>query len=204
MSNILLLASSSKSRQQLLSEIQIPFKVISQSADETRCDWGLPLPQVVRTIAALKMDHAQLPQGKEGEVCYVLTADTLCMDKNGQLQGKPADYADAVAKIKSSRGGAQCGTALCLDLKVWQKGAWQLDKRIERYVQAYYEFEVPDHLIEPYIANSRCLETAGAIVIEGYGQQFLKKVEGSYSSIIGLPLFEVREALEDIGFFPKL
>ena len=190
MSDILLLASSSKSRQLLLREVTIPFKVIPQSADELSCDWTLPLPQVVRNIAALKMDHAQIPVSKEGDRCFVLTADTLCLDKQGNLQGKPTDYEDGVAKIKASRGGARAGTAFCLDRKLWKSGAWHIEERIEQYVEAYYEFEVPDHWVENYIKTSGCLETAGAIVIEGYGQQFLKRVEGSYSTIIGLPLFE--------------
>lgn len=202
MEHSLLLASGSFARRQLLQEARIPFSVIHQSADESACDWGMSLPQVVRSIAVHKMSHALLPRGsKEGEKCFVLTADTLCLDNQGRLQGKPEDCADAVAKIKASRGGVRAGTAFCLDRKIWHSESWHLEQRIERYVDAYFEFDVPDHCIDQYIAQTRCLETAGAIVIEGYGFQFLKRVDGSFTTILGLPLFEVREALHEIGFW---
>ncbi len=67
-------------------------------------------------------------------------------------------------------------------------------------MQAYYEFEVPEECIVRYLAVSYGMKAAGAITIEGYGAQFLKKVEGSYSAIIGLPLFELREALQKLDF----
>ncbi len=202
MKHNLLLASGSFARKQLLQEARIPFSVVQQSADESACDWGMPLPLVVKSIAAHKMNHVLLPEGNhEGERCFVLTADTLCLDSEGRLQGKPENYADAVAKIKASRGGVRAGTAFCLDCKVWKNGSWHLEQRIDRYVEAYFEFEIPDHLIEHYIESSRCLETAGAIVIEGYGFQFLKRVDGSFTTILGLPLFEVREALHEVGFW---
>jgi nucleoside triphosphate pyrophosphatase len=200
MADILLLASSSLSRQQLLKEIQICFQVIPQLANETHCDWSRTLPEVVRDIAAYKMAHAQIPEGAEGEHCFVLTADTLSLDKNGTLQGKPESRADAIAKIKQSRGGSWVGTAFCLDKKIYKQGKWIVDQRIERYVQAYYEFEVPDHWLERYLDHSLGLQASGAIAIEGYGLQFLKCIEGSFTTIVGLPLFEVRIALEEIGF----
>lgn len=195
------LASGSYARRMLLADMQIPFEVLTQNADESKCDWGLGMPQTVRTIATYKMHHVIMPQAIEGEVCFVLTADTLCLDHEGNLQGKPADYADAVSKIKASRGGVKAGTAFCLDKKIFKHGVWQTEQRIERYVEAYFEFEVPDHVIDEYIAKSRCLETAGAIVIEGYGFQFLKRIDGSFTTILGLPLFELRQALEELSYF---
>jgi septum formation protein len=200
MADILLLASSSYSRQQLLREMQIPFQVILQSANEAHCDWSRTLPEVVRDIASYKMAHAQIPDGSEGEHCFVLTADTLSLDKNGRLQGKPENRTDAIAKIRQSRGGSHVGTAFCLDKKVYKQGKWLVAQRIERYVQAYYEFEVPDAWIECYLDHSLGLQASGAIAIEGYGLQFLKRIEGSFTTIVGLPLFEVRQALEELGF----
>lgn len=198
----LYLASGSYARRQLLTQMHLSFELLKQDADESKCDWGLALPQVVQNIAAYKMNHVLMPEASlERETCFVLTADTLCLDKEGNLQGKPYDREDAITKIKKSRGGITAGTAFCLDRKVYRHGAWSTQERIERYVEAYFEFEVPDHLIAEYITASRCLETAGAIVIEGYGFQFLKRIEGSFTTILGLPVFELRQALEHISFF---
>ena len=53
MNNTLLLASKSQSRQRLLRDARIPFAIIEQEADESKCDWALPLEQVVQSIAQL-------------------------------------------------------------------------------------------------------------------------------------------------------
>ncbi|MDZ4154758.1 Maf family protein, partial [Methylicorpusculum sp.] len=62
-------------------------------------------------------------------------------------------------------------------------------------------FVVEDTAIDYYLDNSIGMGTSNAIAIEGFGEQFLKKITGSYSTVIGLPLFEVRQALDELGFF---
>ena len=200
--NVLYFGSKSQSRRMLLEESQIPFVVVGQDADETACDWNVPLPQLVLSIALYKMQHVILPDGTyEGEVCYVLTADTMSHDKNGVVHGKPLDRADAIAKIKASAAGSFLCTAFCVDKKVWQNGEWVIEERIADVVSAEFIFLVPDNWIDIYLEKTPYLEVSGGMAIEKYGNQFLKTVTGSYSTIIGLPLFEVREALEKLGFF---
>ena len=139
MKNILLLGSESASRQQLLKNAQIPFKTIGHSADETLCDWGLPFPELLQRIALEKMKHVILPNGKESEICYVLTADTMGKDKNGIIHGKPIDKDDAITKIKALRGEGLVATAFCLEKNQWKNGKWQLIDRITQYVETKYE-----------------------------------------------------------------
>lgn len=201
MKNVLYLASKSFSRKELLRKAGLAFIVINQDADETKCDWNQQLQKVVETIAVHKMDHAILPLGKEGNTIFVLTADTLSVDATGAISGKPTSRADAVAKIKAARGGVNlCGTAFCLDKKVFTNGKWVTDQRIVKFVHAEYYFEVPDDCIDDYIQHSGALEAAGAITIED-GPQFLKSVSGSYSAIVGLPMYELWQALTELGFF---
>ena len=199
--SILHLASKSPSRHKLLSDSQIPFAVIGQEADEAKCDWGLPLERLVQSIASYKMEHAILPAGKENDICFVLTADTLSQDLDGTINGKPADLADAIAMIKRARAGSRLATAFCLDRKIYRNGSWNVEKRIERCITATYIFDIPDQWIEPYINTTIALSASNAIAIEEYGAQFLKTVDGSYSTIVGLPMFELREALEELEFF---
>jgi septum formation protein len=204
MKHILLLGSKSSSRKALLTEARIPFKVVSQDADETQCDWGLPLEQVVSSIALHKMEHVVLPVGThEGELCFVLTADTLSQDIDGTIHGKPVDRADAIKKIKSARNGTRLCTAFCVDRRIWSDGVWEVDRRIQEHVCSSFVFNIPDEWIEIYLQTSPGLQTANAIAVEGYGALFLKEVRGSHSAIIGLPMYEVREALERIGFFAQ-
>lgn len=200
--NILYFGSKSQSRKMLLDESQIPFVVVDQNADETACDWNLSLPQLVLSIAVYKMQHVMLPDGKhEGDICYVLTADTMSHDKMGVVHGKPVDKADAIAKIKASAAGSYLCTAFCLDRKVWRHGGWVIEERIADVVSAEFIFLVPENWIDIYLEKTPYLDVSGGMAIEKYGNQFLKTVQGSYSTIIGLPLFEVREALEKLGFF---
>ncbi len=197
----LYLASQSYSRQQLLKEAEIPFQLLSQDADESACDWGVPLDRLVSSISLHKMNHVTLPAGKEGDTILVITADTLSQDANGVMQGKPKDRKDAIAKIKQARHGTKLGTAFCLDKKVYQQGEWSIAERIHEVVRAEYLFYVPDKWIEQYLEKSIGLSCSNAIAVELFGAQFLKHVRGSYSTVVGLPMYEVREALERMGFF---
>jgi len=201
MSSILFLASKSPQRQALLQEIQIPFVLLEQDANEHACDWGLPFMQLLESIATYKMDHVILPVGKQDETIFVLTADTMGQDLHGTIHGKPRNKEDALAKIKALRAGGSVATAFCLDKKIYNNGNWQLQQRIIRCVETFYTFDMPDHWIERYLnAEPHYLHISGAIDVTGYGQQFLKTLHGSYSTIIGLPLFELRQSLEEIGF----
>jgi septum formation protein len=200
MHDTLLLASTSASRQLLLREAQIPFMCIAQEADESACDWNQPLQKLVESIAMHKMEKVVMPHGKPGDTAFVLTADTLSEDAYGTISGKPASREQALAMLKIAREGMRTGTAFCLERKIWADDAWHTDKRIVQFVDAHYLFAVPDFWLDTYFDRSIAMNTAGAIAIEGYGSLFLQSVQGSYTAIVGLPIFEVRQGLERLGF----
>ena len=200
--NSLYLGSSSQSRQMLLKQARIPFSLIKQSADETLCDWNLPLPEVVKHIALYKMAHCLLPKAQEGDICFVLTADTLSRDPRGTIQGKTASKADAIAILRSIRKGlVTTGTAFCLERKRYSNGLWITEEQILEYVQAQYIFDVPDAWIEIYMQSFDGQLGTASINIEEFGNLFLKELRGSYATVVGLPLYELRQALEKIGFY---
>jgi septum formation protein len=202
MNSVLYLASGSASRKYLLEEAKIPFTVLRQTADEAACDWSLPIEQLVVAIAQSKMAHAVLPAGAEGMTMYVLTADTLTQDAGGVIYGKPVDYASAVASIKALRGAARVVTGFCLEKKQFVAGTWHTIQAVTKSIVTRCEIDIPDAWIATYFKEyPLALSCAGAMAIERYGMLFLKSVEGSYSNIIGLPLVEVRQALEFMGFY---
>lgn len=201
-SSILYFGSKSAPRRMLLEQSQLPFIVVDQNADESKCDWSLPLPQLVLSIALYKMQHVVLPDGnQENDICFVLTADTMSHDKTGKIHGKPVDKEDAISKIKAAREGSFLCTAFCIDKKMWRNNTWVIENRIADVVSAEFLYYVADEWIEYYLKNTPYRDVSGAIAVETFGNQFLKTVHGSYSTIIGLPLFEVRQALEKLGFF---
>lgn len=202
----LLLASESPTRKQLLEEIGIHVKVVPHALDETSsCDWALPLVQLAESIARAKMDH--VPNDlldNDKDISFILTADTLCQDKDGLLYGKPTNREDAVVMIKAMRDGARVATAFCLDLRKKVNSVWQTIERINKVVTVSYTLDIPDHWIDVYLEQvPKYKDIGGALDVQYFGGQFLKTVEGSYTALVGLPLYEVRLALEQIGFYTE-
>lgn len=77
-----------------------------------------------------------------------------------------------------------------------------MQQRIVKFASAAYQLDIADHWIEIYCEEyPEFLSIAGALIVEEYGAQFFKSLNGSYGVALGLPLFELREALELIGFF---
>ena len=202
MKHVLLLASKSLPRQKLLQEAHIPFMVIEQHADEAQCDWALPFEHLLGSIAVHKMNHAVLAQGHEGETCFVLTADSMVQTNEGTILGKPRDKEEARAMIQAAREGGTVASAFCLDKKVCKNHSWVVETRKQRCVSASFELAISDAWIETYLEQEPHYTTiAGGLSIEGCGMQFLKSLQGSYTAALGLPMYELREELELLGFF---
>lgn len=205
----LYLASQSKSRAHLLAEAGYTFSVIESTADERSVAWQtVSLQQLTQQLAQLKMEHVCIPAGNhEGETCVVLTADTLCVDMHGVVQGKPDDFAHAVRMLEIIKHGSTCGTGFCVDRRVWRNGVWHQEQRVVGYADAYVVFDIAaDHIAHYFEQLKRLdgydyLKLAGAFSIRGYGAQFVKEIRGSYSGIIGLPMYQVRCAFEAVGLY---
>lgn len=204
---ILYVASGSPSRHQLLKDAQIPFKVIKQTADESLISRDQSLEDAVMQTAQLKMEHVIMPAGKEGEIAFVLTADTMGVNSAGIVQGKPLNYEEAAQMIRSYRQGATTGTGVCIERRIYEGGHWITQQSKRLYVAASYVFDMPDQWIDYYIQNCRqlhgidVLEVSGGVAIEDFGAQFVHDLVGSYTTVIGLPMYEVRRALVELGFY---
>jgi len=201
-SHVLYIASNSASRKRLLEQAHIPYAVIEQDADELQVDQTQELSQVVMQIAQLKMVHAKIPVGKhDGDICFVLTADTLGLTVGGRILCKPVDRADAVSMLKESRQGTRTVTGFCLRKLVWNNNVWTVMQEIVDHDDSLSVFDVADEFMDFYLDAIPFLSVSGAISIEGIGGQFLKSVDGSYESIIGLPMFKIRKVLFEFGFY---
>lgn len=195
----LLLASASHSRKKLLDVACIPYDIIQQDADEFSLDWSQPTPLLVKNLAELKMDHAVLPTAESQHEIYVVTADTLCHD--GVTLGKPKTREEAVRMIRDARTGILISTGFCLDKKRADNHKWTTIERISQTVTARCTIDIPEKFINYYLTHVDVFSIAGAIAIEGLGSLFVKEIRGSYTTIIGLPLFELSAALDKLGFF---
>ena len=200
--HVLYIASNSDSRKGLLEQAKIPFKVIKQDADESTVSTDQSLSDVVTEIAVLKMRHAQIPSGgNDGEVCFVLTADTMGLTDKDRILCKPADRSDAVSMLEDCRRGTLTVSAFCLRKMQWKSGSWEVIQEVIDFDQADSVFDVPDEFMDFYLDSIPFLSVSGAVSIEGFGGQFCKSLDGSYESIIGLPMFKIRQALFSLGFY---
>lgn len=203
MSQVLLVGSKSLQRHRLLFESKIPFKIIGQNADESQCDYGLPFAQLLESIAIHKMNHILMPECAEGGHAYVLTVDTMVQDGLGNVYGKPKNKMHAIETIKALRDNpGSVGTTFCLDKKLLKEGKWVTEHRIIKFENTLYKLDIQDHWIDIYCEQyPEYLSIAGALTVETYGAQFITSLDGSYGAALGLPVFELREALEKIGFY---
>jgi septum formation protein len=199
----LLLASSSPSRRYLLEQACMPFHVIKQTADEKAESWDIPIDQLVLRIARQKMDHVVFPEDLP-TVVYVVTADTLTHDGEGKVYGKPESREEARANIqKFQKTGIGVVTGMCV-ARFEKDSAGSLVKvaQEEQVVSTLGEIDLPDAWIDWLFEHQPiALSAAGGIALEGCGMQFLKAINGSYSNTIGLPLCELRQSLEKLGYY---
>ena len=204
--DILYLGSKSKPRQRLLDLAEIRYHVIPHKSDECGIDISNNFKKYVLAIAQQKMESLILPAPKElsqnKNTIFVLTADTLIKTtKTEKIIGKPKDLEDAKKMHKIfCEEPIDVLTACCLEKKVFSK-VWETTEKEHFVVETTIEFCVQENEFDWYIKKlPHALHSCGAGIIEDFGLNFLKKIKGSFTSVMGLPLFELRTALKKIGF----
>lgn len=200
------LASQSASRQQLLKIADIPFKVLPHTSSEVEDDITLEFSARVLAIAEGKMKTInQLPEEAQqsGKPVFVLTADTLIRAvKSNIVLSKPKDVDEARSMIALLRNEpAEVVTGCCLEKREFKDGAWIMIERRAWATSALAEFIIEEAMVDRYFEHTPFfLNISGGCAVEGFGQSFLKSVNGSYTGIQGLPLFELRQALKELDF----
>ena len=201
--DILYLGSKSKPRQRLVELAGVEYRLLEHKSDECGIDLEDNFDEYVLSIAQDKMQHLIFPDGYQGEEIFVLTADTLPRAGDGKhVLGKPEDIAQAKEWLKLlAQGEAEVVTGCCLEKRVYKNGVWELKDKNHWITKSLVEFFVDSDSIDWYLQKTpNVLNASGAAIIEEFGQCFLKSVNGSYTNILGLPLFELRHALKEMGF----
>lgn len=205
--HILYLGSQSSSRRQLLEWAGLPFTTLTHNCDEKSIAFNGDPEEHVIAIARGKMANLELPCAQTiGAKIFVLTADTLIFTTHsGQILGKPEDKADAIRILQIlQKEPALVVTGSSLVVYEWNgaESAWKMTHEKNWATGATVEFIVDDHSMEWYFEQMpEAMHGCGAGILEKYGQGFLKAINGSYSAVLGLPLFELRQELQNLGFF---
>ncbi len=199
----LYLASQSPSRHKLLRLAGIPFEIVSHESDECSVPTNDDAGMYIATIAKDKMDHVTLPvDAREHKKVVVLTADTLVkLPSTGELFGKPTDREDAKRMLRLMRDETvDVVTACCFEVREWDGNDWQTVNEKAVVVTTLIDYCVPEDELDAYFdAEPGSMYAASGAVAEALGGRFLKRVVGSYSGVMGLPLFEVAQVLKSLA-----
>ncbi len=187
---LLLLASGSPRRRDLLASVGIPLRVQVPRVDESPRPGESP-GETVRRLAEAKARavHERHPRPRG----LVLAADTdVVLD--GRTLGKPADAADARRMLRALSGREHrvlTGTCL-LDQASGDAESFLAETRV-------WFRELSTGEVDGYVATGEPLDKAGAYACQGVGAFCIARIEGSYTNVVGLPLGQVLDALARLG-----
>jgi septum formation protein len=193
------LASRSPRRRELLSQIGVRFHMLmfrdkpetDPDLDEAVHEGETPNGYVERIARAKaqagwrRLEQRSLPRAA------VLAADTT-VAIDGRILGKPADRRDAAVMLAALSGRRH---------EVFSAVALKYEAQLECAVSvSEVDFKVlGDGEIRQYVATGECDDKAGAYAIQGRAAQFVSALHGSFSGVMGLPLFETAQLLERMG-----
>lgn len=179
---MLILASGSPRRRELLTQIGITY-MVNPSSYEDHAPKKKEAEKYVQALAAGKAcDVAAKYPGQ-----WVLGADTI-VAIDGKILGKPRNKKEAAAmlhELSDAKHAVYTGVALVKD-----------DKVITKVVETKVWFRrLTDKEIDDYIASGEPMDKAGAYGIQGRAAAFVDKINGSYTNVVGLPLSQVCKML---------
>ncbi len=185
---VLILASKSPRRRYLLEQAGLSFSVIPSDIDETTVP--LSSPEVyVRVLSEAKAEYI----AKKHPEKWVIGADTIVL-KDGAVLGKPGSIDEARSMLNQLSGQPhQVFTGYSILCK-------SKNRIFSETVQTEVLFKnLSDEEIEWYIRTKEPFDKAGAYAIQGLGTFLVKRINGSYTNVVGLPVCEVIEFLIQEG-----
>ncbi len=187
-SPLLVLASASPRRMELLRQIGVSFAVIEHQVDETTRPGEMPQDYVQR----LALEKARSAQAlMPGPALPVLGADTIVVCA-GQILGKPRDREDALRMwglLSATEHQVYSAVALCQGERS--------EVRMSCTQVRFRALSAQD--CTHYWASGEPAGKAGAYAIQGLGALFVQSMTGSYTGVVGLPLFETAQLLAAFG-----
>ena len=182
----LILASASPRRSELLAVLVPQFEVVPSGADETIDGTPSPTERVMQ-LAQRKAQDVFSTHPRD----VVVGADTLVF-LDGAPLGKPKDREDAAAMLRSLSGRVhEVVTGVCV---LWPGGS-----RIFSETSRVEFLPLSEETIDRYIRSGEPMDKAGGYAIQGIAAEFVKKLDGNLSNVVGLPIPPLAGALKQAG-----
>ena len=186
---MLILASASPRRQELLRNAGISFVVQPADIDET------PLASEEARECAERLAREKalvVSRNRPGDL--VLGADTVVV-VDGILLAKPADAEDAARMLRILSGRQhQVITGVCLALARERQAP---DITVASETTVVTVSDIPEQEIREYVATGEPMDKAGAYAIQGRASRWIPRIEGDYSNVVGLPVALVYRMLRE-------
>ena len=179
---MLILASGSPRRRELLSLITDEFEILVSG-----CDEFVPEGTPAEKVPAILAEQKALAVAKLRPEDTVIGSDTVVV-LNNEIFGKPKDKAHAHAMLKALSGKRHF---VYTGVAVAEKG--EVRSFVQKTEVEFYELS--DETIEKYIATGEPMDKAGAYGIQGKGSVLVKGIAGDYFNVIGLPVAETARFL---------
>lgn len=186
---MLYLASQSPRRRELLSLLDIPFRVLDVEVPEVRAD-GESAETYVRRVARDKAAAGLRAVASEPDA-LVLAGDTEVV-LDDAVFGKPIDADDAARMLRRLSGRShRVLSAVVLS------SARESSEALSVSEVTFDRFD--DETIARYVASGEPMGRAGAYAIQGRAQAFVARLDGSHSAVMGLPLRDTARLLREFG-----
>ena len=184
----LILASASPQRKTLLEGLGMPFTVIPSTFDESQCTESDPAKRAVVLAEAKARDVARSHPG-----ACVIGCDTLVVAQDGSVHEKPRDAGEARTMIRKQSGGMNTvHSGLCV---IGADGRPHADISSSAVHFAFLD----DATIEWWMRSGFWRDRSGAFQIDGPGQLMISRLEGDWTSVVGLPVFLLGQLLKEAG-----
>ncbi|MBP8855943.1 MAG: septum formation protein Maf [Oscillospiraceae bacterium] len=182
---MLILASASPRRRELLALITPDFTVCVSDTDEAAIYADNPAALAESTAfakcAAVAALHTQ---------DTIIGCDTV-VDVDGVVFGKPKDAQDARRMLRVLQGRAHC---VHTGVAIYHKGAY---RRFTVSSQVHF-MPIPDAALTPYLATAEPYDKAGAYGIQGWAAKYTQSINGCYFNIMGFPVSRIYAELQDV------
>ncbi len=178
---MIILASKSPRRKELLSFITTDFTVKSADVDET-LPQGITPDKAVEYLSKIKAE----PLKNENDI--VIGADTV-VALDGKILGKPRDEADAFATLRMLSGKEHSVFTGVSVIKGEKIETFSVQTKVKM-------FDLTDEEIEEYIETAEPFDKAGSYGIQGKGSLLVEKIDGDYFNVVGLPISRLNRVLK--------
>ncbi len=194
---MLVLASASPRRQELLRNASIPFVAQATNIPE------VPRPGEAPQAFAERMAREKaLTVFRQRPDEFVLGADTIVVI-DGEILGKPRDAADAARMLRLLSGRKhQVTTGVCLVGRKRTENQQTTFEDVRSETTIVSVDTLSDDDIESYISTGEPMDKAGAYAIQGRASRWIPHIEGDYFNVVGLPVALLSRMLREHGCIP--